>query len=162
MVNNLVDRLIRGKIIEIFVVLIMVTLSIPVWNVFGKKISNANVVDIDEYNLDFNIQNNNNSDILTVRNDYKLNKSFKIILRVNKEVNIANSSLTVNDKFYKLNDFEQTEKGSYIYFTIAVDYIIADTFTYIVTPYLDGMIINYAYIFEENIVSIYSQIERNN
>ena len=147
MVDKLVGKLIRGKIVEITIVLVMVIVSIPVWNTFGKKISNANVIDIDQFNLAFAILDNGNSDTLTVTNDYRLNKSFRIVLRVN----IDNSSIIVNDKSYKLADFEQYKKGAYYYFNIVTDYVVAETLKYDVTPNLDGNIINYAYIFEENI-----------
>ena len=150
-VDKLVNKLIRGKIIEIIVVIFMVGLSIPVWYNFDKRISKANVIDIDDYNLVFGIEDRGNADIITVRNDYGINKSFKVTLRVNKEVNIDNSSLVVNNKIYKLSDFEQNKKGSYTYFTIVTDYVVRNTLTYEVIPNLDGVIINYAYIFEENI-----------
>ncbi len=151
MVDRVVNKLIKGKIIEILVVLGLVFISIPVWHNFDKKISNAKVVDIDQYNLDFMIEHNDNGERLIVKNQYNLNKSFRILLRINKNVDINKSKILINDKTYKLTEFKQENKAGYYYFTIALDYIIQDIITYDVEPLLDGNVVNYAYIFEENI-----------
>ena len=45
----LVDKLIRGKIIEIVVVTGLVLASIPIWNGFQDRISKAEVMTLEDY-----------------------------------------------------------------------------------------------------------------
>ena len=52
----LVDKLIRGKIIEVIIVLLLVGASVPAWNAFEKHISKADVMTVDDYNLVYNTQ----------------------------------------------------------------------------------------------------------
>ena len=58
----MVDKLIRGKIIEIVVVLIFVIISIPLWDSFEKKISAAEVTTMEDYNMNFEVYNTNNKE----------------------------------------------------------------------------------------------------
>ncbi len=146
----MVDKLIRGKIFEIVIASLFIIISIPIWYNFDKKISNANITTLDDYNLTFKINNKNNNEELVVDNAYYLNKSYKIFLKINKDININKSSLTINGTKHSLNDFYREEfQGNYLYTIVSKD-IIASTDTYDIKPDLIGNSIYYAYIFEEN------------
>ena len=119
--NVLVDKLIRGRIIEIIIVILLLLGSIPVWKSFESHISKAEV-----------------------------NKDYKIFLKVNKNVDKENSYLKINGKTYNLEDFYKKNKKGYYIYTIISDNIIASTKTYLVEPILEGNNINYSYILEEN------------
>ncbi len=148
--NVLVDKLIRGKIIEIIVVILLVLGSIPVWESFESRISKAEVMTLDDFNLNFKINNYSDMEQLVISNDYSLNKDYKIFLKVNKNVDKENSYLKINGKTYNLEDFYKKNKKGYYIYTIISDNIIANTKTYLVEPILKGNNINYSYILEEN------------
>ncbi len=147
----MVEALIRGKIIEIIIALSLLIISIPVWNTFGKILSSAEVMTVDDLHLDFDIESKEKGEILIITNQYGVNKSFRITLRVDKNVNIGKSSLIINDKSYGLNEFNKEKRENNYYFTIVADYITDEVLHYDITPNLYGKTTNYAYIFEENV-----------
>ena len=147
----MVEALIRGKIIEIIIALSLLIISIPVWNTFGKILSSAEVMTVDDLHLDFDIESKEKGEILTITNQYGVNKNFKITLRVDKNVNISKSNLIINDKSYELNEFNKEKRENNYYFTIVADYITDEVLRYDITPNLYGKTTNYAYIFEENV-----------
>ena len=83
----MVDKLIRGKIIEIAVVIVFVIITIPVWQAFDKKISAANVTTMEDYNMNFDVTNLNTLDRIIVSNDYYINKNYTIYLVFNNMIN---------------------------------------------------------------------------
>jgi len=146
----LVDKLIRGRIIEIIVVVFLVVLSVPVWNNFDKKISEANILTAEDCNLKFDRRNKGTKDILTVSNTYHINKKYKIFLELNKDVNTTNSEIIINNKLYKLNDFyKETKKDKNIY-TIVNEYIAYLSSEYEIELKIGSIDNNYTYNFEES------------
>ncbi len=146
----MVDKLIRGKIFEIIIVIIMLGISFPIWQGFDERISKANITTVDDYNLEFDIHNNSKTEEITINNKYYLNKSYNIYLKVNKNIDLKNSYLLINGKSYFLEDFTRiTHAGNYIY-TIVSNYITARTDKYVIEPHIIGDTVYYAYIFEEN------------
>ena len=148
----MVEKLIRGRIIEIIIVILLVLSSIPVWKSFENHISKAEITTLDDLNLEFNIKNNSNGEQLVVNNNYNFNKEYKIFFQVNKNINKENSFIKINGLVYKLEDFYcKTKRGNYIY-TIINDNIASDSKSYLVEPIIQGNNINYSYIFEENAI----------
>lgn len=145
----LVDKLIRGKIIEITVVIVMVLLSIPVWDSFEDKISAANIMEIDDYNVSFDVTTDGNTDNIIVDNEYYINKQYKVLLVVDRKVDEENSNITINGKVYELSDFYYEKNRNNNIYTLVSDYIVADKVTYNITPNISGDNNNYSYIFEE-------------
>ena len=145
----MVDKLIRGKIVEIVVVLLMVIISIPVWNSFEDKISTANIMELDKYNLEFDIRKNTSSDLITINNNYYINKQYKLMIVVDNKVDENNSKIKINNTIYKLSDFKsEKDRNNKIYILIN-DFILANTVDYEISPSLNGKNSNYSYIFEE-------------
>ncbi len=148
----MVDKLIRGRIIEIIIVIFMVLASIPAWKSFQNHISTAEVMKADNINLDFKIRNNSHCEQIVVSNDYPLNKTYKIFLKTNENVNEEESYLKINNTTYELKDFYKTKRGGNYLYTIVMDNISANSKTYFIEPQLAGNSVIYSYIFEENTI----------
>ena len=139
-----------NRIIEVLLVIILVEISVPVWQSFAERANATPVTTIDDYSLQFTLHNNSNKEEIIVTNNYYLNKSYSIYLKVNKDIDLEKSTITINDKNYKLEDFYRlTDKDNYTY-TIANDYLMAGSKTYNIIPHIVGMSVYYSYIFEEN------------
>ncbi len=148
----MVNKLISERIYEICLVLIMVAITIPVWNNFAKHISQAELTTLDDYNLEFNLKNNLYSEQIEVNNPYTINKNYKIYLKVNKDIIVDNSILKINEQEHSLNEFNCQEKKDYYLYTIIADNIILSNKSYFIEPMLRGNSINYSYIFEEQTI----------
>ncbi len=147
----MVDKLIRGIILEISMVLILVIVSIPVWLSFEKKISAAHITTLDDYNLVFKVtKNGDKEEYITVTNEYPINKVYTIKLKVNKKLDEVGSILTINNTGYSLSNFKEEYKRNNYYYTIVTDYITSTMHTYTIRPNLKGQDVNYSYVFEEN------------
>lgn len=145
----MINRLIRGAIIEIIITLMFVGASIPIWNSFLKKVSAANITTLDDLNLDFNIATYNNNDTIEVNNSYYINKNYKINLIVNKDINAEKSKVKINNIEYKLIDFECEKRNNKYIYTLINDYINASSETYKISPIIIGDANDYSYLFEE-------------
>ncbi len=146
----MVDKMIRGKVIEIIIVVILVIATIPVWQNFNKKMSSADITTLKDYNLKFSVSNTDNSDIVTISNDYYNNKSYKLLMKVNKDLDINSSKLVINNILYSLNDFTKYEEDDYYYYILANNYISGTSISYEIEPKFMGKSIYYAYVFEES------------
>jgi len=146
----LIDKVIRGKIIEIIAVLLLVVTSIPVWNNFDKKISEANILTTDDCNLKFYHKNKGTKDIITISNDYHINKKYKILLELDKDIDTTNSEIIINNKTYKLNEFYKEVKRNKNIFTIVNEYITYLASSFEIELKFDIKDISYTYNFEEN------------
>jgi len=144
----LVDKLIRGKILEIAVVIVLVILTIPVWQSFDKKISAANVTTLDDYNINFNILNLKDTDRILVSNEYSINKKYTIYLVINDE-NLVNSNITINNQEYKLEDFYYKKDNNKYVYTLVNDHIAASLTIYDIKIESKTENTKYSYIFEE-------------
>lgn len=147
---GMVDKLIRGKIIEIVIVTILVTLTIPIWQSFSERMSKADIMSLEDYNLAFSVSNNNNRDIVSISNDYYINKSYKLIMKVSKEIDIATSKVIINNISYNLEEFAKRENGGYYFYTLAANHISGKVDSYEIEPKLMGKSSYYAYVFEES------------
>lgn len=145
----LVGKLIRGKIIEITLVIVFVLISIPVWQNFEKKVSEANVTTLEDYNIKFDVIHNK-TDKIIINNDYYINKNYKIFLITNKKIEQENSKIIINNKEYNINEFYQGRVMNNYVYTLIDDYILAETTYYEIKPILSNKDINYKYMFEES------------
>jgi len=146
----LVDKLIREKITELFIVITFVIISVPVWKTFNEKISQANITTLSDYKVIFALENNNYLDKITVYNEYYINKFYTISLVTSKTVDEKNSIIYINGNTYNLNDFKkEVHKNNHIY-TLVNDYIIANSIDYDIRPVINND--NYSYLFEEKTI----------
>lgn len=72
----LIDKLIKMRYVEIVVVLVLVFLTIPIWDSIEQKLSNENIVLLDEYNNNFNRALNNYFLVKNQGQFYKISKIF--------------------------------------------------------------------------------------
>jgi len=72
----LVDKLIWGKIVEIIIVIGFVIISIPIWKNFEERFSTAKVTTLDDYNMYFDIYEENDIDTIIATNEYYINKNY--------------------------------------------------------------------------------------
>ena len=149
--NNLskqINILIIGKVIEISIVIILVGLSIPAWNVFAAKIGNSNIIKIEDCKLNFKEKKENETDFLTIENNFAINKNYIIYLETNK--NIAyNTEIFINNKSYRLIDFYIEELENNIRFTLIDKNIVASTDAYNIKINNQEAGLKYSYIFKE-------------
>ncbi len=144
----LIDKLIRYRLIEIVVVITLVLSTIPIWQRFDTLISQANITTLDSYNLNFNIEHKN-KDIITINNDYNINKNYIVYLMLDVQDSLKLISIIINNKEYNLDNFYyQKDKNKCIY-TILNDYITASYEIYEITLKFSENNIKYDYVFEE-------------
>ncbi|MCM1053743.1 MAG: hypothetical protein NC483_07205 [Ruminococcus sp.] len=147
---KMVDKLIRGKIFEIVVVVSLVLITIPIWQNFNKKMSSAEITTLKDYNLKFSVSNTDSNDIITISNDYYNNKSYKLLMKVNKDLDTDSSKLVINNVLYNLSDFTKYEEEDYNFYILASNYISGTSVSYEIEPRFMGKTIYYAYVFEES------------
>lgn len=147
----MINKLIRGRIIEIIVVIILVGLSIPVWQNFERRISNASITTAEEYNLEFKIETKGTKEVLTVNNKYHVNKKYKIFLEIDKNVSTSNAKIIINNEMYDLDSFNREEKRNKYTFTLINDYITFLSSSYEIEFLTPEKNISYTYNFEESI-----------
>lgn len=142
----MINKLIIAKIREILTVITLVIISIPIWQSFDEKVSAASITSLDEYNLNFNVYKYQDYDKIIIRNEYNINKNYRLYLLVNQKLD-NNTIININNITYHPQDFFQTIKsGKYIY-TLIENNIGASQTIYNIN--IDSKL-GYSYIFEEN------------
>lgn len=134
---------------EIIIVIILVIATIPVWMNFDERISKAAIMSIDNYNLDFSIEEASNMDIIYISNDYYINKSYRLLLKLSKDVDTS-STIIINKRRHDLDDFFRYESGGYYFYTLSADHISGELIVFQIEPRLMGKDVNYTYVLEES------------
>jgi len=142
-----INKLMFGKIIEISIIIVLVGLSIPAWSAFAK-IGDINVIKIEDCKLNFQEKRENETDFLTIENNYAINKNYKIYLETNMNVSLETIVL-INNKKYTLNDFYRKEANNNRVFTLIDKNIVATTDAYNIKVKTSDKANTYHYIFEE-------------
>lgn len=137
-----------GKVIEISIVIILVGLSIPAWSVFAAKIGDVNVIKIEDCKLNYKEKKENETDFLTIENNYALNKNYKIYLEANKNIPLE-TIIVINNKEYRLNDFYLKESINNRRFTLIDKNIVASIDAFNIKLKTNNDATEYHYIFEE-------------
>ena len=111
-VNN-IDKLIRHYVLEILFTIVIVVISIPVWNMFNKsdvsKLANSYAtMDYLYLNITKSVASNNIKDVISISNDTNTLRGYNLVFKVKKENIDNNSTLIINNKEYSLNDLEKT------------------------------------------------------
>ena len=144
----MVDKLIRGRIIEIIIVLLFVLVSIPIWKAFQERYSMANVTTMDEYNLKFKVNKYENTDNLLVQNDYYLFKNFKVFLKVDDNLD-ENTQVIINGIVHSVDEFSKEKKNNEYLYTLLVDSMYGGIKNYSIDVILANNNVNYNYVLEE-------------
>ena len=140
----MVDKLIRGRIIEIIIVLLFVLVSIPIWKAFQERYSMANVTTMDE----FKVNKYENTDNLLVQNDYYLFKNFKVFLKVDDNLD-ENTQVIINGIAHSVDEFSKEKKNNEYLYTLLVDSMYGGIKNYSIDVILANNNVNYNYVLEE-------------
>ena len=127
---NKIDKLIRHYVLEIIFTIVIVTISIPIWNMFNKsdvsKLANSYAT-MDYLYLDINksVSSANIKDVISISNDTNTLRGYNLVLKI-KNNNIDNNTiLTINNKEYALSELEQTKDKEYNYYNIKAGNLVA-------------------------------------
>jgi len=145
-----INKLMLSKIFEIVIVITLVCLSIPAWNVFAAKMNNVDIIRLEDCKLNFKQIKDQDIDYLTIENIYAFNKNYKIYLEINKNINPNEIELKINNKEYILANFYSEEVGNNLKFTLIDKNLVATAHSYSIRLTSDIIIPEYRYIFEEN------------
>jgi hypothetical protein len=133
-----INKLIVHYICEIVIVLIFVGISVPVWNKLDKSnvSSIANTyANMDYLYLDINkyIGYNDFKDEVVVVNDTNTIRNYKLVLKLDKNIDINDTEIVLNDNSEKLEDLLYKDTGDYNYYLIATGDVVASKEVYNVT-----------------------------
>lgn len=143
-----INMLIVGKVIEMSIVIILVGLSIPAWSAFAAKIGDIDIIKIEDCKLNYKEQKENETDFLTIENNYAINKNYRVYLVTSKNIDLR-SEIIINNKIYTLNDFYSEESENDIKFTLIDKNIVATIDAYNIQLKVAKEANEYHYIFEE-------------
>ena len=127
---NNIDKLIRHYVLEILFTIVIVVISIPVWNMFNKSdvsklASSYATMDYLYLNVAKSVSSNGVTDVVSISNDTNTLRGYNLVLKTKKD-NINNdSTLVINNKKYSLNDLEHTNDKEYIYYNIKAGNLVA-------------------------------------
>lgn len=143
-----INRLIIGKVIEITIIIALVGLSIPAWSTFAAKIGDVDVIKIEDCKLNYKEKQENETDFLTIENNFAINKSYRVYLETDKNVDF-NTLIVINNKEYTLNDFYYNNTENTTRFTLVDKNIVASIDAYNIKINNINETLEYRYIFEE-------------
>ena len=118
-----IDKLIRHYVLEIVFTIVMVIVSIPVWNMFNNNDS-ANIAKsyatMDYLYLDVNkyVGTKESKDIVSVVNNTNTVRGYNLVLKVKKDSVDNNTIVMINNKEHSLNNLEQTKDKEYLYYNL--------------------------------------------
>ena len=125
-----INRLILRYVCEIFVVVLFVAVSIPIWEKFDKSnianiASSYHTMDYLYLDIDKYISNESFEDVVAVVNDTNTARNYKLILKVSKEKN-NNVKININNEVKNLKDLSYDEDKLYFYYNISESNLVAN------------------------------------
>ena len=120
----MIKKMIRNTIIEIVFIIVLVSLSIPVWKTFNTRI-NTTIAYLQEKNRSIELLFNKTDkyDSVVVNNAHSSEAKYQVLLVTSKPC--GNNTITINGKTYKLNTFFKIQKGNLYEYAIATDKIVS-------------------------------------
>ena len=142
----MVDKMIKYTKIEIFLVIVFLILSIPLWNYLKNELDSNYTLAIDEENdLDLYLNNVDGYDNVIVSNSILELKKYRLLLVSDK--NIDGSTITINNIKYKLSNYIK-EDNNYIY-VLTTNSVKGTRYGYKIDLDLQNKNVNYYYTLEE-------------
>lgn len=141
-----INKLIAYYVCEILVVLVFVGVSIPVWAKLNSSETSklADMYDdMDYLYLDINkyVANDQVDDVIAIVNDTKTSRNYVLLLKINKNINYENITLTINNEETKLSDIKYKTDENYNYFNLGEGKVIASQNIFNVS--IDKEMLNY-------------------
>ena len=94
----MVDKIIKTKIIEILIIILIVIISMPTWNYFNRKIEmNLQKTLAGLNNLELKTNNVDGYDNVIVGNSSTTNRKYQLLLIADKNYN--NIKITINENY---------------------------------------------------------------
>lgn len=125
-----INKLIRHYVCEIFVVILFVIISIPVWEQLDKS-GIANIansyhtmdylyLDIDKYVSDKEFE-----DVIAVVNDTNTIRGYELVLKISKDKITDEMIVNINEEIKLLENLKYSEDEEYNYYILAEDSVVA-------------------------------------
>ena len=142
----MVDKMIKYTKIEIFLVIVFLIFSIPLWNYLKNELdSNYTLAIEDATSLDLYLNNVDGYDNVIVSNSILELKKYRLLLVSDK--NIDGSTITINNIKYKLSNYIK-EDNNYIYI-LTTNSVKGTRNGYKIDLDLQNKNVNYYYTLEE-------------
>lgn len=119
-----INKLIRHYVCEIFVVILFVVISIPVWDHFDKsgisKIANSySTMDYLYLDIDKYVGNDDFMDAIAVVNDTNTNRGYELIVKIAKELITDDIIIIINGEEKVLKNLKYSEDEEFYYYLVA-------------------------------------------
>ena len=142
----MVDKMIKYTKTEIFLVIVFIILSIPLWNYLKNELdSNYTLAIEDATSLDLYLNNVDGYDNVIVSNSILELKKYRLLLVSDKNIN--GSTITINNIKYKLSNYIK-EDNNYIY-VLTTNSVKGTRDGYKIDLDLQNKNVNYYYTLEE-------------
>ena len=142
----MVDKMIKYTKTEIFLVIVFLILSIPLWNYLKNELdSNYTLAIEDATSLDLYLNNVDGYDNVIVSNSILELKKYRLLLVSDKNIN--GSTITINNIKYKLSNYIK-EDNNYIY-VLTTNSVKGTRNGYKIDLDLQNKNVNYYYTLEE-------------
>lgn len=132
-----INKLIRHYVCEIFVVILFVVISVPIWEHFDKtgiaKVANSyHTMDYLYLDIDKYIGNDDFEDVIAVVNDTNTNRGYELVAKISKNLITDDVKIIVNDDTMLLDNLKYNEDDEYYYYLIGEGTVLGSQTDYIV------------------------------
>ena len=157
--NNNINKLIRHYVTEIIVTVVLVVLSVPVWNMLNKNDSASiaksySTMDYLYLDIDKYIARDGFADVVTLANDTNTNRGYKLIVKIDKKIDIDNTLVVINGEQKNLKELKYNNDKNFDYYNLAEGSLVADKEKFEI-EYLDSNLnydeVNYSIIENHNV-----------
>ncbi len=140
MKKNSIDKLIRHYVCEIFVTVILVVFSIPLWNMLDKSDSAAiaksySTMDYLYLDIDKYIAKDGFADVVTLANDTNTTRGYNLIVKIDKNIDTTGTIIAINGDEENLENLKYNEDKKYVYYSLAEGNLVANKEKYEIDYY---------------------------
>lgn len=119
-------NIIINLVLEITAMIIIIFISIPIWN----RLDNDEIHEIasyydNYYYINYDILNNDNGKMITVYNDSNTLEHYNLIMKINKEY-LNNLIIYVNEEEKEVSSLKTIAKGDIIYVVLDSNFLVAN------------------------------------
>ena len=140
-------KLIKNSILEIILAVLIVIISIPVWNYYQNKMNYTLSLIEEETNLKLAVNKKDGYENIIVSNAYTDSKKYQLLLLTEK--NCDQEFITINNISYQLKDFPKEKRNNNVAYILAVSDIQGSQKGYKISSNLEELKIIHHYELEE-------------